>query len=380
MSGDISIIRNINMPKKISLSQNQIDTICSLYSSGLSSIKVGEICKLSSFYIRKIIKENGHIRLYNEKISDEIINKLCLLYIDGYSATKLSSIYDIDESTIVNYLRKNNIEIRTLTHWKSPKLNDEKTRIYIIGNYIDDPNKKINDISKEMNISSQTISKFLKSKNIPIKKLGSRKWFFNKDFFSAETWQTAYFYGFCLGDGCIYRNKQFARIQINLHKKDRLILEEFCIWMNLSNKAIIDNTKNNHVSLFLTNEIFRYDYSKFGLVKNKTYEGIAPSDFDIDFLIPFIIGLIDADGTIRVNNKKNKYTRFSLTCGKNIIKWYISSLRRIGFVGYIKEEYPIGKSWGRAHIYHHNDICTLISLLNYKNYFYLNRKWDQLVL
>ena len=155
-------------------------------------------------------------------------------------------------------------------------------------------------------------------------------------------------------------------------------MEEFCKWINIPTNAVYEY-KDNKVFLVLTDEIFRNDYSKFGLVKNKTYRGNPPIDFDFKFLKPFLVGLIDADGTIRVNKKYQRYDRIGLTCSQCVVKWFVKSLKLLGFNGEIKEEYPENKSWGRAVIYKHNSVAKIISILEPQSYFHLSRKWDQLV-
>lgn len=365
------------MAKKIFLDKKQITSIINDYKSGMTLAQITDKNKLSTTYIKKILLSNNiELRKYNEKISDDIVKEWIYLYEDGYSSIEISRKFNVDDSTILNHLKKNSIKIRTDTHWKAPKLTNETIKLELIDNYRINSTKTIKSISKETGISTLTISKLFNSRHVEINNR-NRKWNFNEDFFKLENWKLAYFWGFCLGDGCLYRSKKTSRIQITLHEKDKIILETFCDWLDMSKEAIYKIPKKNTVSLIISSEIFKGDFSRFGIIPNKTYNPITPAeDFSLAFLKPFIVGLVDADGTIRTN--KGKYRRFGLTCNKKVINWFIKSIRRLGFNEEIKLEMPQNKIWGKALIYKHKHVEKLISLISPAKYFNLSRKWNQI--
>lgn len=363
------------MNKYKNISKEILQDIVVKYQEGASALQISKLYGFSDSYIRTLIKRQGiNLRPYLPKLSEELIHNIINMYADGYSSIVVARKFNINDCTVIDYARKYGIPIRTTTHWKAPKLNNKDTQKIILKEY-SNPKTSITKISNEINVSQLTISKFLKSNNIYIENK-NRKWWINKDFFKGDSWQLAYLYGFCLGDGCLYIKNNINRMQFAIHANDSIILKQFCHWINIPEEAIKYYTNKSH--LILDDEIFKEDYSQFGLVANKTYNGVRPKDFDLHFLKPFIIGLIDADGTIRINKNKTKYTRFGLTCSKIVIEWFIDSLRRLGYDGEIKIENPSDKSWARALIYRHENITNIINLLEPQLYFHLTRKWDQL--
>jgi hypothetical protein len=185
------------------------------------------------------------------KLSDEDINKIISLYQDGYSSNYIVKLFNISNGTVFNYLKLRNVKSRSV---KSFSRNNKKYKF---------------DIS----------------------------------FFEKETPQLAYFFGFCLGDGNIGLNRGNSYLRISINKKDRGVLETFVKWIN-GDPGLIKDRKNVS-ELRLNHSFFKNDLSKWGIVKNKTYNPCTPI-INNELLKYFLIGLIDADGTVKFNNGKYK--------------------------------------------------------------------------
>jgi len=214
----------------------------------------------------------------------------------------------------------------------------------------------------------------------------------NINFFSEEKPETYYFWGFILGDGSLITHKQGHRyLSISLKETDRSVLERFCQWLNLSQQKIKRGTNNyqtNYVRLEVYGNLFKQDFTKYGLVSNKTYQPIVPQ-LDGELVKPFILGLIDADGSVAwkkplTNNKhphrKVQYEHSIQLVGHPLIMdWVIGQLRLLGFRGQINHQLVKNK-WKRIRIQRKLDIIELAQILNLTKYYHLclERKWKDL--
>jgi hypothetical protein len=240
-------------------------------------------------------------------------------YNDGISLRELSKIYSKDRSSIKSFLLKNNIKIRS---------------------------------KKE---------RFSKIK-------------YNELFFLQDSNELYYFWGFMLGDGSLTKNKS---ITISLNKKDISILEKFCNWLKID-QSNIKYYKNNVVRLNIYSRYFKdNDLSKFGIIHNKTYNPIVPS-IPNEYIKPFILGLLDADG--HISFLKNKYYAIEFVNNNLIIDWFVSSIRSMGFNGHINF-FNKNKIWKRFRIRRKKDVIDLIKILDIENYFslLLERKWKNTI-
>ena len=191
-----------------------------------------------------------------------------------------------------------------------------------------------------------------------------------------------------MGDGSIYKYKNTYCLDIGLAEKDKIILEKFCKYLNYPNSRIrhkINNGKRT-VQLQIKNKLFATDFSNLGLVPNKTYN---PSQIMLPThaIIPFIIGYLDADGTIefdkiRINKHKKQYkmSRISLIGHPDNINWFTSILNNLNINVKINS-YIINNKWKRITIGNKKDIIKFAKAINinaYKN-LCLNRKWNNLI-
>ena len=239
-------------------------------------------------------------------------------------------------------------------------------------------------IAKKFKVSYPSVLKFLKRRNVKIRTKQEastlscdrrKRNFYNKSFFLKDSWQLAYFAGFCLADGSLQlsKSKRAATLTISINEKDIEILQKFCEWTNLPTNAIL-NSKNNKKTLKFSDPILSYCLERYGIVPNKTYYPTNNLDIPKQFIKPFLIGFIDGDGTLRYN--KIGY-RFGIVGNKHTINQILNLIKYIGFNKPIKiEQDPIDKVWKRACTYQKKDICELIALLEPHRYFYLKRKWQ----
>jgi intein-encoded DNA endonuclease-like protein len=238
-------------------------------------------------------------------------------------------------------------------------------------------------IGKSMGVNRSSINKFLKIRGVLIRgkleaSLAScplrKKYVFDHNFFLQDSWQLAYFCGFCLADGSLETRSGggSARITISINKQDRELLEKFCEWSSYP-PSCIKKEKDNKLSLRFSDPILAHCLEKYGIVKNKTYNPKNFLNIPKEFIQPFLIGFIDGDGTLRFDNRRGY--RFGIVGNKLTIDIIIEMIKSIGVDGEFKFEDPQDKVWKRACFYRKNDICKLVKALNPEIYFYLDRKW-----
>lgn len=238
-------------------------------------------------------------------------------------------------------------------------------------------------IGKVMGVSRCSVNKFLKRRGILLRgkleaSLAScplrKKYIFDHSFFLQDSWQLAYFCGFCLADGSLETRGSgaSARITISINKQDRELLEKFCEWLSCP-LSCIKEEQNNKISLRFSDPILANCLEKYGIVKNKTYAANNYLDIPEEFTKPFLIGFIDGDGTLKFDTKKGY--RFGIVGNKLTINIIVRMIKSIGVEGEFKFEDPQDKIWKRACLYRKNDICKLVEVLNPEKYFYLERKW-----
>jgi len=267
-------------------------------------------------------------------------------------------------------------------------LEDNKSQI--IADYIS--GKSIKALAKEYNVSGWSIKNIIIKSGIKLRSLIDLKIKFDESFFFRDSPETYYFWGFMLGDGCLISHKQGHKyITISLKENDVKILEKFCEWLNMDYihiKRGINNHNTKYVRLELYGSFFKNDFSKFGFVSNKTYNPVIP-EIDAKFIRPFIMGLIDADGSVawnkpRTNNirphiKQQFENSIQLIGHPLIMDWVVASIRTLGFNGNINSQIIKGK-WKRIRIQRKQDVADLSRILEIDKYYHfcLERKWSNL--
>jgi len=268
-----------------------------------------------------------------KKLYDE--RKVIQLYSDGYSSNEIANIFNLNGQTILNCLHRNNIIVK-----------DCNDPIYLGRN-------KINK--------------------------------FDTSFFFTESEKLAYMMGFILGDGNLRLNKKHSayRITITAHVNDLSHIVMFCDWIKYDPKNIGFSKKVKRCDLMLNDKVFdtKSDYFKeWGIVPVKTYNPIipiAPILNDKRMLRLFLIGLIDADGSVSF-----KYGgRYGIELvGNNVIMSWVKSM--FDLIGYGGQLLIVGKDediWSRIVIQKKLDVLELAKALDIKNCdFCMDRKWSDI--
>lgn len=167
---------------------------------------------------------------------------------------------------------------------------------------------KQSEIAKIFNVSQSLISKLLLKNNIKSIKsrLNLSKLKFNYNYFDViDTSKKAYWIGFISADGCLKNNK------VSITSKDLEIIEKFKYDMESEHKisfnSYLDKRTNKIYSSYtisITSNSLTKKLNKY-IPVNKSDKFEIPL-IDIKYYPDFLAGLIDGDGSFRLQNDKCK--------------------------------------------------------------------------
>lgn len=139
----------------------------------------------------------------------------------------------------------------------------------------------------------------------------------NDDFFKILNVNNCYWGGFLAGDGCLQKNNNVIKIGVNI--RDVEILD------NLQKDIMYDghywfNKSDNTYRLDITSKIIRQDLCQhFNITPCKSLTLESPNIDDIHQKIAFIVGFIDANGSIGYIN--NYRPNLQIYGTENVLVW-----------------------------------------------------------
>lgn len=303
---------------KTSLTQEMIDEIVSLYSNEKYSInKLKKIYNLSSKTITNCLVDEGvHIRTISEtkqKITPEVEASFIEMYtVEKKSTTEIAKICGVGASTVMTYLRKNNIKLRG----NGIPL---ETQSLIVHLYEDGYSE--GEIENETGVCRITVRKILRKNNVRIReKYEYRVYTLDENYFDLiDTQNKAYVLGLFYADGNVSKEKY--NIQLSLQECDKHILEQISEDMNSNAPLCFRNfekygrNQQNHYSLSLHSKVMHEALSRWGIVPQKTHALTYPIFLSPEMHRHFIRGVLDGDGCIHIPYGKNGKIRSVSICG-----------------------------------------------------------------
>ncbi len=219
---------------------------------------------------------------------------------------------------------------------------------------------------------------------------------FNKNYFDCiDCNEKAYWLGFIYADGWVeYDNQKRVYtlgIELSYIDSEHLIKFNNCLNGNVDvrfrerqsyfNKNKIDKMCN--IKFYSKNMI--ESLSKYNIVPNKTYKKDGLPNIPNEYMISFLHGYIDGDGSFFCKNYKNnkKYYAFNITSANDVI---LNDIRKYlydeyNIKSYISISRPIGADINKVNVYQLT-ICAKESVNKFAhmflndNYVYLDRKYD----
>lgn len=232
-------------------------------------------------------------------------------------------------------------------------------------------------IARKCNVDDSTIIYWLKKFNIKIRTrkeslsiTDSRKNLANRNYFkNINTPQKAYWLGFLMAD-CTIINKGngIYYFSFELSIKDKNIVEQFAKDIEFQGK--IYYTKNK-VRLFINDTLFTKNLMKYGIIENKTGKEIFPNIKE-KYNKYFILGFFDGDGSIMFyNNKQRIRSRFHIvSCNEKILKQIKEELSIKANV--IFTENSLHRKYTGCNEIYELETSTLSNIMKIYDYFYYN--------
>ena len=194
--------------------------------------------------------------------------------------------------------------------------------------YEETPNLRL--LSEKFSVSQQTMSRVMKHYGIEIKKpIGNKKHHFDETFFSViDTEEKAYWLGFIMADGCVYRGSgETDRLQINLKYEDLPHLNKFQKSLGSDYKIQIKKVKTYQVAQLKINSTnLCKDLIRLGVIPKKSLVCEMPL-IDEKLVRHFIRGYFDGDGCVRLSVGEKICRSFSIAGGEPMLKSINDRLR-----------------------------------------------------
>lgn len=193
----------------------------------------------------------------------------------------------------------------------------------IIGLKLYKSGMSLTQISKDLNISRITITKYIKSCGVVVEK-DKHKYFIDSDYFKViDSEAKAYFLGLFMADGCITKRKSYV-FEITLKREDVNILEAFLADANgtypIKDKVVCyKGSKVVYKRLSITDSNFCKNLIEQGVVPKKSLTAKPPVLEDI-YKRHFIRGLLDGDGHFSKTRR-----RIVLTTTQELLKYVLDN-------------------------------------------------------
>lgn len=191
-----------------------------------------------------------------------------------------------------------------------------------------------NRIAEFLGVNPKTIYVWMKKFGIDTSQTGSqgaRKNYLNSEYFEKiETEEKAYWLGFIMADGCVYRgSNETLRLQINLKASDVSHLEKFQKAIQSNYKIQIKNVGSSSVALLKVNSTkMCEDLQNHGVIFRKSMICEMPPDLPKHLRRHFFRGYFDGDGCLSF--PKNKNPRFCIVGGRPILLSFQKELAEEG--------------------------------------------------
>lgn len=268
-----------------------------------------------------------------QELQDQIVD----LYVNkGYGRPQIKKELNLPfgDSVILRILKEHDIEIRTNNGAKKGRRKkmdvDVQLQQKIIEKYQE--GHGLDKIVEELNLpfGSDKVRSILQDNGIKIRNVQEsakvkempdlRKYSINDDY-CIESHNGAWLLGFIAADGYLpIGNGSNNRITISLAEKDVDILE--AIKKELNYTGPITHYESNGypaVSLSFTSKNIRQNIEKYGIGNNKTFKLHHLPNLPKEYMIDFISGFFDGDGSIY--ESKDHHVRMGIVCAsRNFLK------------------------------------------------------------
>ena len=242
-------------------------------------------------------------------------------------------------------------------------------------------NKSINEISKELGFSWETIKKDLVNRNIEIKKIRnqycSQNGVNSNLFKEISNSDSAYWLGFLYADGSIRKDRN--EITLDLQEKDKKTIEDFHNYCQNKNQIREHTIKRNDkiyksfVSGF-SNKQVKENLIKLGCPPQKSLILTFPTEQQVPhkYIYDFVRGYIDGDGYIQYDYVKHRYRIMIL----GTEKFLRGLIKRLNLFEHISITQDANSNIFVLTISNKENVLNLLTKLYENSNYHLERKFE----
>lgn len=216
---------------------------------------------------------------------------------ENLSMTKVASKFNIDRHNLSNLLKSDIVMVKDKYYLNNDsfKLVSDAVNFYSVNE-----NMTFKEIQQKYGFKSDVFKKYCSMFDVEIHDNLIQ---YNRNIFDViDTEEKAYWLGFILADGCVFKNE----LRIKLSNKDEKHLENFIEFIDGKNSVnlqyeIHKDTGNTLVKVVLCSKQLTESLSLYNIEPNKTQHEKPFKDLDDRFINHYIRGIIDGDGYISSN-------------------------------------------------------------------------------
>jgi LAGLIDADG-like domain len=221
--------------------------------------------------------------------------------------------------TLRNWCKKLGIPLKSKVQMEVERLSEQIIELYLSRNMLE------KDIAKELKTTVHIVRKSLEYNNIQkrsrkdandlMRKRGdyyNRKYSLNESFFDNWSSDMAYILGLISSDGAVTKGKKsFSKWKIALKndKANTILLNQVRNIISYEGKLHTSKTSEGfeNVSLTINSKKMVDKLFEYGITNLKSLVISMPKDIPDEFIMDFIRGYFDGDGSIAITYPTNKY-------------------------------------------------------------------------
>lgn len=281
--------------------EENINKVVILYNQGLSLKKVQSETGLGRKAIIKILNMNNieirkkqRITIY-DLLSHEEIDNVIRLYKEGNSQDTVKDMCGISKNSVVKILKDNNVELRATSRHK--KITDEDIDKMCI---LYKEGKTTAQIADMFNIYGSYAWYLLNKSGVEMRPCGTRYLCNDHYFDNVNTEDKAYILGLLYADGTNFTKRHY--IMLGLQERDKQLLDiirnKMEVETPLSYLVVDIENRSNMYRLKIISEHMSKTLNDLGMCANKSLVLKFPEWLDESLYHHFIRGYFDGDGSI----------------------------------------------------------------------------------
>ena len=242
------------MKKGISLAAFADDVIDMYVNKRMTTVDIARYYNCSDSSVGKLLEKHGIPRVYhggNNRFSQEEKEHMKELYAQGYTTIEIGEMFHCCDNTVAKYVRKQGGELR-----RGVRRSHVQNHNY---------------------------------------------------FHTIDTPAKAYFLGWMITDGCVVdssrsRPDRAPTISIELHSRDKYIIDLFAQELGASVDSVHIHEKRNHAYFRFASQEMADDLAKYGVVFRKSLRNYLPTISD-DLMPHLLRGIFDGNGTVTLDKR-----------------------------------------------------------------------------